>query len=46
MYLVDTSVWIDYINGVDTEYVAFLDQLLANPLAVCCALKQLHETLY
>jgi predicted nucleic acid-binding protein len=34
MYLVDTSVWIDYINGVDTEYVAFLDQLLGNPLAV------------
>ena len=34
MYLVDTSVWIDYINGVDTEYVAFLNQLLSNPLAV------------
>jgi predicted nucleic acid-binding protein len=34
MYLVDTSVWIDYINGLDTEYVAFLDQLLSNPLAV------------
>lgn len=34
MYLVDTSVWIDYINGVDTEYVEFLNQLLSNPLAV------------
>ncbi len=34
MYLVDTSVWIDYINGVDTEHAAFLDQLLTNPLAV------------
>lgn len=34
MYLVDTSVWIDYINGVDAEYVEFLNQLLSNPLAV------------
>ena len=34
MYLVDTSVWIDYINGIDKEHVAFLDQLLPNPLAV------------
>lgn len=34
MYLVDTSVWIDYINDKETEHVAFLDELLANPLAV------------
>ncbi len=34
MYLVDTSVWIDYINGMEAEHVVFLDQLLANPLAV------------
>ena len=34
MYLVDTSVWIDYINGIDTEHVAFLDDLLSNPLAI------------
>ena len=34
MYLVDTSVWIDYINGIETEHVAFLDQLLTNPLAI------------
>lgn len=34
MYLVDTSVWIDYIQGRDTESVSFLDELLKNPLAV------------
>ena len=34
MYLVDTSVWIDYINGRDAEQVNFLDDLLKNPLAV------------
>ncbi len=34
MYLVDTSVWIDYINGKDAEHVNFLDALLQNPLAV------------
>ena len=34
MYLVDTSVWIDYINGTETKHVQFLDQLLSNPLAV------------
>ena len=34
MYLVDTSVWIDYIKGVDCEHVDFLDRLLQNPLAV------------
>jgi predicted nucleic acid-binding protein len=33
MYLVDTSVWIDYINGREAEHVAFLDQILSNPLA-------------
>jgi predicted nucleic acid-binding protein len=34
MYLVDTSVWIDYIQGRETEAVGFLDDLLSNPLAV------------
>lgn len=34
MVLVDTSVWIDYINGKDTEQVSYLDSLLDNPLAV------------
>lgn len=34
MYLVDTSVWIDYLRGRDVEHVAFLDDLLDNPLAV------------
>lgn len=34
MYLVDTSVWIDYINETEAEHVAFLDELLANPLSV------------
>lgn len=34
MYLVDTSVWIDYIQGRDTPAVQLLDELLLNPLAV------------
>ena len=34
MVLVDTSVWIDYINGNNTEQVIYLDGLLNNPLAV------------
>ena len=34
MYLVDTSVWIDYLRGRDMAHVRFLDELLANPLAV------------
>ena len=34
MYLVDTSVWIDYLHGRDVAHVHFLDELLANPLAV------------
>jgi predicted nucleic acid-binding protein len=34
MYLVDTSVWIDYLKGRDTEQVRFVDQLLNNPLAI------------
>jgi len=34
MYLVDTSVWIDYIKGTHCEHVDFLDKLLKNPLAV------------
>ena len=33
MYLVDTSVWIDYLNGVDAPQVRFLDDLLDNPVA-------------
>lgn len=34
MYLVDTSVWIDYIKGRPADHVSFLDNLLQNPLAV------------
>ncbi|MCY4499145.1 MAG: PIN domain-containing protein [Rhodospirillaceae bacterium] len=34
MYLVDTSVWIDYIRGRDVAHVHFLRELLSNPLAV------------
>jgi len=34
MYLVDTSVWVDYINGTDTPAVEFLDALLLTPMAV------------
>lgn len=34
MYLVDTSVWIDYISGKEGEHIQFLDTLLQNPLAV------------
>lgn len=33
MYLVDTSVWIDYLRGQSGRHVAFLDALLDNPLA-------------
>lgn len=34
MYLIDTSVWIDYIKGRDVRQVHFLDQILSNPLAI------------
>lgn len=34
MYLVDTSVWIDYLQGRDGTHVGFLEELLVNPLAV------------
>lgn len=34
MYLVDTSVWIDYLQGRVALHVEFLDDLLGNPLAV------------
>lgn len=34
MYLVDTSVWVDYIRGRNAAHVAFLRDLLSNPLAV------------
>lgn len=34
MYLVDTSVWIDYITGKEGEHIEFLDALLQNPQAV------------
>jgi predicted nucleic acid-binding protein len=33
MYLVDTSVWVDYLLGRDAAHVEFLDGLLQNPLA-------------
>lgn len=34
MVLVDTSVWIDYLQGVSGEHIDFLDGLLTNPLAL------------
>ncbi|MCY4013215.1 MAG: PIN domain-containing protein [Gammaproteobacteria bacterium] len=34
MYLVDTSVWVDFVRGRDLAHVAFLRDLLSNPLAV------------
>ncbi len=33
MYLVDTSIWIDFLRQRETESVGFLEQLLENPLA-------------
>jgi len=33
MYLVDTSVWIDFLRGRTGSHVDFLDGLLDNPLA-------------
>lgn len=34
MFLVDTSVWIDYLQGEDSEVVEYLEDALENPLAV------------
>lgn len=34
MFLVDTSVWIDFLQGRGGPHVEFLDGLLDNPLAV------------
>jgi len=34
MYLVDTSVWVDYIKGKDSSVVKFLDTLLSAPMSV------------
>lgn len=34
MYLVDTSVWVDYLRGEDRPHVALLRELLSHPLAV------------
>ena len=31
MYLVDTSVWVEYIRGAKSPLVDFLDDLLASP---------------
>lgn len=33
MYLVDTSVWVDYIKGTETAAVDFLDKLVSIPMA-------------
>jgi predicted nucleic acid-binding protein len=33
MFLIDTSVWIDYLRGVDSAHVVFLDKQLSNPIA-------------
>ena len=34
MYLVDTSVWVDYIRGMDSPVIEFLDSLLSAPMTV------------
>ncbi len=34
MYLVDTSVWVNYINGKESPVLEFLDTLLMTPMAV------------
>jgi predicted nucleic acid-binding protein len=34
MYLVDTSVWIDYLNGKDTKTTDFLETLMSTPAAI------------
>ena len=34
MYLVDTSVWVDYLQGRESDATAFLETLLDNPLAI------------
>ena len=34
MYLVDTSVWISYLQDRDSQAAALLDRLLGNPLAI------------
>ncbi len=34
MYLVDTSVWVSYINGNNSPAAEFLDTLLLMPMAV------------
>ena len=34
MYLVDTSVWVDFIRGRNAAHVRALSDLLANPLVV------------
>ena len=34
MYLVDTSVWIDYLQGHDGMHVRFLEELLIDPFPV------------
>lgn len=34
MYLVDTSVWVDFLRGRDEPHVGLLRDLLSNPLAV------------
>ena len=34
MYLVDTSVWVNYINGAESPATDFLDDLLLTPMMV------------
>ncbi len=34
MYLVDTSVWIDYVRDREGPHVDFLEEILSNPQAV------------
>ena len=46
MYLVDTSVWVDYIKGKDSEAVEFLDSVLQAPMDVGITEQILVEILH
>ncbi len=44
-YLVDTSVWIDYLNDVPDPHVRFLNELLEPPSPVVLTATVLQEVL-
>jgi hypothetical protein len=45
MYLVDTSVWVDYLRGTETQAVGLLRKLLAGDEVVGVAPVILQEIL-